>query len=65
MAEMAVYNLRRFVGENADRDVAAKAFPLWEFYEHLTRDTRDAVLAMFPEPVEPVVNGDFYAEAVV
>lgn len=64
IAEMAGYNLRRFVGEKADRDQAAKAFPLWEFYEHLTRETRDAVLSTFPEPVETVANPDFYAEAV-
>lgn len=62
IAEIAEYNLRRFVGTDATRDVAEKWFPGWEFYEHLSRDTREKVLAKFPEPVEPVVNADFHEE---
>ncbi len=52
MAEIAEYNLRRFVGDKADRDVATKAFPFWEGYEFITMATRNKVLASFPVPAE-------------
>jgi hypothetical protein len=65
MAEIAAYNLRRFVGDNADRDVATRAFPFWDGYEFISRATRDAVLATFPEAAEPVVNPEFYSREPV
>lgn len=63
MAEIAEHAIRRFAGD-VDRGTAGQAARFWFGWEFLSRQSRDEVLARFPEPAERVLNEEFYAGAV-